>query len=155
MATEDQLLDKAINIYLTGLKGLESFISEPASEYNLSFEQFLILRMIISHPNIKLMDIAKHRQVTRSAVSRQLKILFQQEYVEQKADPADRRRMFLVATVKGKQVETQIWQKINQRFSKWVRIYGKDRADQFLNLFEDFNQQIIQGKIRKREQDND
>lgn len=43
MTHEDQLLDKAINIYLTGLKGIESFISEPASEYNLSFEQFLIL----------------------------------------------------------------------------------------------------------------
>ncbi|MBB1080311.1 MarR family transcriptional regulator [Limosilactobacillus sp. STM2_1] len=155
MATEDQLLDKAINIYLTGLKGLESFISEPASEYNLSFEQFLILRMIISHPNIKLMDIAEQRQVTRSAVSRQLKILFRQAYVEQKADPADRRRMFLIATAKGVAVETKIWQKITQRFSKWVQIYGKDRADQFLTLFEDFNQQIIQGKIRKRERDND
>ena len=102
MTHEDQLLDKAINIYLTGLKGIESFISEPASEYNLSFEQFLILRKIINHPNIKLMDIAEQRQVTRSAVSRQLKVLFQQKYVEQKADPADRRRMFLVATKKGK-----------------------------------------------------
>ncbi len=155
MANEDQLLDKAINIYLTGLKGLESFISEPASEYNLSFERFLILRTIINHPNIKLMDIAEQRQVTRSAVSRQLRVLFQQKYVEQKADPADRRRMFLVATSKGKDVETKIWQKINQRFAKWVQIYGERRASQFLALFEDFNQQIIQGNIRKKEREND
>ena len=151
MAHEDQLLDKAINIYLTGLKGIESFISEPASEYNLSFEQFLILRKIINHPNIKLMDIAEQRQVTRSAVSRQLKVLFQQGYVEQKADPADRRRMFLVATKKGRDVERKIWQRINYRFANCVQIYGEERADQFLTLFEDFNQQIIQGKIRKRE----
>lgn len=107
MTHEDQLLDKAINIYLTGLKGIESFISEPASEYNLSFEQFLILRKIINHPNIKLMDIAEQRQVTRSAVSRQLKVLFQQKYVEQKADPADRRRMFLVATKKAKMLKVR------------------------------------------------
>lgn len=155
MTHEDQLLDKAINIYLTGLKGIESFISEPASEYNLSFEQFLILRKIINHPNIKLMDIVEQRQVTRSAVSRQLKVLFQQKYVEQKADPADRRRMFLVANKKGKDVESEIWQRINHRFANWVQIYGEDRADQFLILFEDFNQQIIQGKIRKKEQEND
>lgn len=149
MASDEQLLEKAINIYLTGLKGLESFISEPASEFKLSFEQFLILREIIQQPKIKLMDIAKQRQVTRSAVSRQLKILFQQNYVEQKADPADRRRMFLLATTTGKQVEEQIWLKIKRRFTKWVQIYGKDRANEFLALFEDFNQQIIQGKKEK------
>lgn len=101
------------------------------------------------------MDIAEQRQVTRSAVSRQLRVLFQQKYVEQKADPADRRRMFLVATSKGKDVETKIWQKINRRFAKWVQIYGEKRASQFLALFEDFNQQIIQGNIRKKEREND
>ena len=39
MTHEDRIIiDKAINIYLTGLKGHpESFISEPASEYNLPF----------------------------------------------------------------------------------------------------------------------
>ena len=68
MTHEDQLLDKAINIYLTGLKGIESFISEPASEYNLSFEQFLILRKIINHPNIKLMDVGRGH-ITRCAAA--------------------------------------------------------------------------------------
>lgn len=145
MATEEELLEKAINIYLTGLKGLESFISEPASEYELSFEQFLILKTIVEHPKIKLMDIAQQRQVTRSAVSRQLRTLLQHNYVQQEADPADRRRMFLVATADGQAAERKIWQNITQRFSNWVKIYGKERGDHFLNLFEDFNQQILQG----------
>lgn len=146
MASEKELLDQAINVYLTGLKGIESFVSVPAHEYHLSFEQFLILQMIVEQPNIKLMDIAEQRQVTRSAVSRQLKVLFQQKYVKQRADPADRRRMFLIATVQGKEVATKIWDRVNQRFAKWLKIYGQDRAHQFLNMFEDFNRQIIQGE---------
>lgn len=150
MAAEDELLDQAINIYLTGLKGLDTFISEPASQYELSFEQFLILRTITKQPKIKLMDIAAQRQVTRSAVSRQLRILLQHDYVKQEADPADRRRMFLVATAEGQQVEAKIWQKINRRFSRWVKIYGEDRGREFLNLFDDFNKQIIQGKTSDR-----
>lgn len=155
MSAEDELLDQAINIYLTGLKGLDTFISEPASEYELSFEQFLILRTIINRPKIKLMDIAEERHVTRSAVSRQLKILLQHEYVKQEADPADRRRMFLIATESGRTVEEKIWKKINRRFSRWVQIYGEDRGRKFLKLFDDFNQQIIQGKPRRRGEEND
>ena len=40
---------------------------------------------------------------------------------------------------------------MNTQLANWVQIYGEDRADQFLTLFEDFNQQIIQGNIRKKE----
>ena len=42
MNDNEKLLDKAIDLYLTGLKGLDSFISEPSAEYSLSFEQYLI-----------------------------------------------------------------------------------------------------------------
>lgn len=55
MRSDDQLLNDAINAYMGGLKGLEHFISEPSQRFHLSFEQFLILRDIISHPGIKLM----------------------------------------------------------------------------------------------------
>ena len=39
MTHEDQLGTK-LSIFTNRIKGIESFISEPASEYNLSFEQF-------------------------------------------------------------------------------------------------------------------
>ncbi|KRM29516.1 MULTISPECIES: MarR family transcriptional regulator [Limosilactobacillus] len=90
MAEDEHLLDQAIDLYLTGLKGLGSFISEPSAAFSLSFEQYLILRSIVHQPGVKLMDIAKERGVTRSAVSRQLKVLLTNHYVIQKKDPADR-----------------------------------------------------------------
>lgn len=156
MAEADQLLDQAIDVYLTGLKGLEAFISEPSAKYSLSFEQYLILRSIIQQPGIKLMDIASQRQVTRSAVSRQLKVLLANDYVNQQRDPIDRRRQSLVATPAGEQAERQITAKVKKRFSKWVQVYGSERGKMLLDLLAEFNKQILQARVdcKDEEQEN-
>lgn len=155
MAKDDQLLDQAIDIYLTGLKGLGNFISEPSAKFDLSFEQYLILRSIAQQPGIKLMDIAQQRRVTRSAVSRQLRVLLANDYVTQQRDPADRRRQALVITKNGAQVEQKISQRVKRRFSKWVRVYGSDRGQQLLDLLAEFNRQILQAGALDKERQND
>lgn len=147
MVDDDQLLDQAVDVYLTGLKGLGNFISQPSAEYSLSFEQYMILRTISKQPGIKLMEIAEQRQVTRSAVSRQLRVLMANEYVRQKPDPRDRRRQSLMATPLGKQVEERISKKVQQRFSRWVSVFGSDRGKQLLDLLAEFNKQIVQGEL--------
>lgn len=154
MAEDDQLLDQAIDVYLTGLKGLEAFISEPSAKFSLSFEQYLILRSITQQPGIKLMDIASQRQVTRSAVSRQLKVLLANSYVVQKRDPADRRRQSLVVTATGKEVEKQITAKVKTRFSKWVQVYGSERGKMLLDLLSEFNKQILQAQIDSNDEEH-
>ncbi|WP_242362569.1 MarR family winged helix-turn-helix transcriptional regulator [Limosilactobacillus antri] len=157
MADDDQLLDQAVDVYLTGLKGLGKFISQPSAEYSLSFEQYMILRMITKQPGIKLMEIAHQRRVTRSAISRQLRVLIANEYVLQKPDPRDRRRQSLTATALGKQAEEKINAKVRQRFSKWVSVFGSDRGKQLLDLLAEFNEQIVQGELDdgKEQQAND
>ncbi|EEJ40783.1 MULTISPECIES: MarR family winged helix-turn-helix transcriptional regulator [Limosilactobacillus] len=144
MNDNEKLLDKAIDLYLTGLKGLDSFISEPSAEYSLSFEQYLILKKIVHNPKIKLMDIADERGVTRSAISRQLRPLLNHNYIQQEADPEDRRRLFLISTIRGKQVEQHIGSLVLKRFSNWLDVYGKDRGAELLDLLEDFNKEIVQ-----------
>lgn len=144
MTEDEYLLDQAIDVYLSGLKGLEAFISEPSAEFALSFEQYLILRSITKQPGIKLMDIARQRKVTRSAVSRQLKVLLGNGYVIQRRDPADRRRQALVVTPAGKTVEQRITANVKKRFKKWVAIYGSERGQMLLDLLADFNKQILQ-----------
>lgn len=138
------LLDKAIDVYLNALKGLENFISQPSAGYNLSFEQYLILQSIVDRPGIKMMDIARERQVTRSAVSHQLRVLIKHEYVRQQQDPVDRRRLALRPTPKGSAVAQQIRQKIEKRFNRWVDVYGERRGATLLKLLDEFNQQVIQ-----------
>ncbi len=115
MASDD-LLNRAISLYMSTLKSLDSFISEPAAKYYLSFEQYLILHDIATQKKIMLMDIAEQRQVTRSAISRQIKVLLNHKYVYQRADPNDRRRLFLHLTKEGKRVEAEISQDVTDRF---------------------------------------
>lgn len=146
----DDLLNQAIDIYLSALKGLEAFISQPSVEYSLSFEQYLILQTIVEKPEIKLMDIAKQRRVTRSAVSRQLKVLIKNSYVKQEPDKNDRRKMALVATPAGEMVAKKIKAKIAGRFSRWVRIYGEKRGQTLLKLLDEFNRQVIQPENEKQ-----
>lgn len=153
MDENEKLLDKAINLYLSGLKNLGTFISEPSAEYSLSFEQYMILKTIVKNPKIKLMDIAAEREVTRSAISRQLRPLLNNGYIEQKADPEDRRRLFLISTAEGKKVERQISSLVLERFSKWLSVYGKDRGAELLNLLADFNTQIVRADIARKKND--
>ena len=154
----DELLNQAIDIYMSSLKGLEHFVSQPAARYALSFEQYLILQEVVKSPGIKLMDIAAKRQVTRSAVSRQLRVLIKNDYIKQEPDQADRRKVSLVATPAGRAVAQKIKQRISDRFAKWVAVFGEERGRQLLQLWDEFNHRIIQPENdnkRKGEEQND
>ncbi|MFC6261566.1 MarR family winged helix-turn-helix transcriptional regulator [Levilactobacillus fujinensis] len=137
---EESLLDAFIDVYMSSLKYLDEFVSEPAKEFHLSFEQYLILRDITQNKDVTLMDIASKRQVTRSAISRQIKVLLKQGYLRQQPDENDRRRLYLLATPTGTKAERVIRQRINSRFQGWVDVYGDDRAHEILNFIREFSQ---------------
>ncbi|GEO69066.1 MarR family winged helix-turn-helix transcriptional regulator [Levilactobacillus acidifarinae] len=141
MAEQEQpLLDAFIDVYMSSLKYLDEFISEPAKAFHLSFEQYLILREITRHKNVTLMDIASQRQVTRSAISRQIRVLLRQGYLRQQPDENDRRRLYLLATPAGEQAERLIRQRIDHRFQGWLDMYGEDQAQELLNFIRNFSQ---------------
>ena len=141
---EDELLNQAIDIYMSSLKGLEHFVSQPAARYSLSFEQYLILQEVVRSPGIKLMDIAEKRRVTRSAISRQLRVLIRNDYIKQEPDQADRRKVSLAATPAGRAVAIKIERRISERFVKWVAVFGEERGRLLLQLLDESNHQVIQ-----------
>ncbi|AWP46152.1 MarR family transcriptional regulator [Levilactobacillus brevis] len=137
---EQPLLDAFIDVYMSSLKYLDEFISEPAQAFHLSFEQYLILREITQNDQVTLMDIASKRQVTRSAISRQIKVLLKAGYLQQQPDENDRRRLYLLVTPTGAKAERAIRQRINQRFQGWLDVYGDQRAREILDFIRDFSQ---------------
>ncbi|MGO1970921.1 MAG: MarR family winged helix-turn-helix transcriptional regulator [Levilactobacillus brevis] len=137
---EQPLLDAFIDVYMSSLKYLDEFISEPAQAFHLSFEQYLILREITQNDQVTLMDIASKRQVTRSAISRQIKVLLKAGYLQQQPDENDRRRLYLLVTSTGAKAERAIRQRINQRFQGWLDVYGDQRAHEILDFIRDFSQ---------------
>ncbi len=134
-----QLLDEYIDVYIKSLKYLDTFVSEPAMEYNLSFEQYLILHDIAEKANVTLARIADKRGVTRSAISRQIKVLLNLDYIYQQRDEKDHRRQYLHLTPRGRQIEEIVTKKARSRFGSWVDIFGEEKAESLLDFIKQFS----------------
>ena len=137
-----KLLNDYFEAYQNTTKIMMDLVAWPLSQNKLSFEQFLILRRIATTEDVTLNDIAIQRQVTRSAISRQVKSLLMQHYVFQVPDPRDRRRLYLHLTDRGQQVERVVDQAITQHFDHWVNQLGAPQIDQVLQMMETFSQQV-------------
>ncbi|MGQ0478288.1 MarR family winged helix-turn-helix transcriptional regulator [Lactiplantibacillus plantarum] len=137
-----KLLNDYFEAYQNTTKIMMDLVAWPLSQNKLSFEQFLILRRIATTDEVTLNDIAIQRQVTRSAISRQVKSLLMQHYVFQVPDPRDRRRLYLHLTERGQQVERIVDQAITQHFDHWVNQLGVPQIDQVLKMMGTFSQQV-------------
>ncbi|ANK61935.1 MULTISPECIES: MarR family winged helix-turn-helix transcriptional regulator [Loigolactobacillus] len=144
MAKENNdLLEKYINVYLTSFKYVGDLVSEPTKRYHLSFEQFLIMRDIDNGQQMGMSEIAAKRGVTRAAISRQIRVMLEQNYIVQERDINDRRRLYLLLTTKGQEVTERINQAIHKRFYAWVDLLGEDEANDLLRIMQDVSKKII------------
>ncbi|PWF99630.1 MarR family winged helix-turn-helix transcriptional regulator [Levilactobacillus bambusae] len=125
---------------MNSLKYLDEFVSEPAREFQLSFEQYLILHTVAKQKHVTLMDIASERRVTRSAISRQIKVLLKRDYIYQLPDETDRRRLYLKLTASGRKAEEEITKRVHDLFASWIETFGEDKAEWVLQFIQDFSQ---------------
>ena len=69
--------------------------------------------------------------MTKQSISRVLKDLLEQEYVEQKSGPRDRRERRLWLTEKGVKLERELTDRQSQRFARAYRETGADAVEGF------------------------
>lgn len=141
------LVAKYINAYLSTIKYLNEMVAVPAAQYDLSFEQYLIMQGIAQHDGLTLTDIVAKRQVTRAAVSRQIRMLLRKKYIWQEADVTDRRRMLLHLTKRGQEVERELTDRIECRFDSWLISLGEERATEILKYMIKFDEKALTKNI--------
>ena len=139
---DSQLLDEYVELYMSAIKYVEDLVSEPTQAYQLSFEQYLIMKEIADDNSVSLIDIAKKRGVTRGAISRQIRVLLKLDYT-QEIDPDDRRRLILNLTPSGQKTVEELNPKIHNRFASWLETFGKENAKQMLDLMNEFRHKIM------------
>jgi DNA-binding MarR family transcriptional regulator len=139
----DALLEAYIDVYMSGFKYISDLVSEPTKEFNLSFEQYLIMRDIAAGQQVAMSDIATKRGVTKAAISRQIRVMLEHHYIEQERDAADRRRLYLRLTPEGQKVALSINQAIHQRFHGWIALFGEEEAQELLRLMRKVSTKII------------
>ncbi|BBE25550.1 MarR family transcriptional regulator [Latilactobacillus curvatus] len=140
---DSQLLDEYVELYMSSIKYVEDLVSEPTQAYQLSFEQYLIMKEIADDNSVSLIDIAKKRGVTRGAISRQIRVLLKLDYITQEIDPDDRRRLILNLTPSGQKTVEELNPKIHNRFASWMETFGKKNAKQMLDLMNEFRHKIM------------
>lgn len=141
------LVAKYIDAYLSTIKYLNEMVAVPAAQYGLSFEQYLIMQGIAQHDGLTLTDIVAKRQVTRAAVSRQIRMLLRKQYIWQEADVTDRRRMLLHLTKRGQEVERELTDRIECRFDSWLISLGEERATEILKYMIKFDEKALTKNI--------
>ena len=145
MNDKSKMLNDFLKYYSTVLRYMDDYISEPITEFHLTFDAFLIMHEIGTSPKpLLLMDIAASHHVSRSAISRQISILLKYDYVYQVANPADRRQKSLLLTKKGQEIDQQLIAAIQNVFDGWVKQLGHTRVESMLAFFSDFTKQVIQ-----------
>lgn len=71
---------------------------------NISFHQFLILSGIATHDDLPQRTVAAYLGLTEAAVSKQVEVLKQQEFIERTTNPENRREVRLSLTKSGRAV---------------------------------------------------
>jgi DNA-binding MarR family transcriptional regulator len=102
--------------YSLGLS-LRVFLSQAEKELRnkqieITFDQYVMLRMIDANCNLIQQDIANHLQKDKSLVVRQMDGLIEKKYVIRTRNTVDKRKKNLVLTTKGIEIMKNI-QKIN------------------------------------------
>lgn len=98
--------------YILGLP-LKVFLNLVAVEFRnkeieLTFEQFVMLRMIDSNSDLIQQDIANHLQKDKSLVVRQMNGLIKKKYVVRLTNREDKRKKNLLLTPKGTEMMNRI-----------------------------------------------
>ena len=99
--------------------------------YQLGRAHHRALYFIARHPGQTVGHLLSILKVTKQSISRVLKDLIEQGYIEQKSGPRDRRERRLELTDKGKKLERELTERQSQRFARAYRETGADAVEGF------------------------
>lgn len=93
------LLDKAIRTY-------RNYSQKKLKEmgYNITVDQWLIIKVLFENPGIPQIDLAKKVFKDNASVTRIIELLVKAKYLDRKTNPKDRRTSILKVTPAGEDI---------------------------------------------------
>lgn len=96
------------------VQGLISVLNNITNQYNISFDQFLLLEELIVNPGASPTDLADIFKVSTPAVSRKLKALQSKSMiVKSRNDLKDQRLVHIKVTNQGRQIYNELRRKVD------------------------------------------
>jgi DNA-binding MarR family transcriptional regulator len=122
--------------------------------YKLGRAHHRALYFIGRHPGQTVGHLLSIVKVTKQSISRVLKDLIEQGYVEQKSGPRDRRERRLELTEKGKKLEKELTDRQGGRFARAYRETGAEAVEGFrkvlLGLLDPVDRAEVEKRVRGR-----
>lgn len=115
-----------------------------------------LLRIVAHHSDDGLTPsiLAQKLEIALPTVSRKLSVLEKQELIERKISPNDRRKTFVYATEKGRELLREDYRRFINGFSNASEKIGEEKADLLYSLLEEFSTYLEQ-EIQKEAGDDD
>ena len=132
---------KYLNKLILTVKFLEGLDMMPAN-VNLTQTEFRLIREIVMEreagKQIISSEIARRLNITRSAVSQLVTKLEKRGIVERTPSPTDKKIYYIVLSEASLNVFRQQCEEANKLMNRVVEVFGKEKADQLIELYEEF-----------------
>jgi DNA-binding MarR family transcriptional regulator len=127
----DEELRQGIELMFYAYRDFTFEIDEQLRQRKLGRAHHRALYFIGRHPGQTVGHLLSIVKVTKQSISRVLKDLLEQQYVEQKSGPRDRRERRLWLTEKGLELERELTERQSQRFARAYRDTGAEAVEGF------------------------
>jgi len=110
------------------------FTDEPDAmleKYGLGRAHHRVIYFVGRNPGITVTELLEILRITKQSLSRVLGHLLENDFILQRADPADRRRKQLTLSEKGKNLEHKLTSTQMERFARAYRDAGPEAVEGF------------------------
>ena len=110
-----------------------------------------VIYFVGRNPNITVTELLEILKITKQSLSRVLGTLIEDEFINQRADPSDRRRKLLTLTDKGKQLEHELTATQMARFARAYRETGAEAVEGFRRVLSGIINPEDRARVRPRQ----
>ena len=110
------------------------FTSEPdaiLAKWGFGRAHHRVIYFVGRNPNITVTELLIILKITKQSLSRVLGKLIEDDFINQRADPSDRRRKLMTLTEKGSELENELTNTQMQRFTRAYRETGIEAVEGF------------------------
>ena len=148
----DEELRQGIELMFYAYRDFTFESDQQLKRYQLGRAHHRALYFIGRHPGQTVGHLLSILKVTKQSISRVLKDLLEQGYVEQKSGARDRRERLLWLTEKGVKLERDLTDRQSQRFARAYRETGADSVEGFrkvlLGLLDPAERAVVDKRVR-------
>lgn len=116
--------------------------------YQITFEQFCLLRLAAQMPGITPVQIAERLSINKSGVSIRIGRLLEKGYIEKRN--IDKRSFGLYDTKKGLVIYQEGEKQIHAQVADWIRELGEADSKEFIRIYKKINTIISRLKGEKK-----